>query len=181
VRRLLNADPLFLVAASEVLARIVECGLRSPSRELDREARRVLESRLDHDFDRVRVHTEPLAAASAAALGAVAYTSGDHIVFAQDQYAPSTGTGLTLIAHELVHVIQQGGPSGGPERPVEIGERSDPMEHEADAVARSVADARAQASADAGEIATHSGEPAPPVQREAGKEEGRFAGKGIIS
>lgn len=59
------------------------------------------------DFSHVRVHTDQVAARSARALGALAYTAGNHVVFDEDQYAPSTVAGRRLLAHELVHVLQQ--------------------------------------------------------------------------
>jgi Domain of unknown function (DUF4157)/Lysine-specific metallo-endopeptidase len=66
-----------------------------------------MESRFGHNFSRVRVHTGENAAASAKAVGALAYTVGHNIVFGTGQYAPATLAGRRLIAHELTHVIQQ--------------------------------------------------------------------------
>ena len=60
-----------------------------------------------HDFRKVRVHTGTKAAESARAVGAHAYTVGQNIVFGLGQYAPETGPGQRLLAHELVHTIQQ--------------------------------------------------------------------------
>jgi hypothetical protein len=40
-------------------------------------------------------------------MGAEAYTAGNHIVFAEDGYAPSLVGGKRLLAHELAHVVQQ--------------------------------------------------------------------------
>ena len=65
------------------------------------------------DFADVRVHTGPSADASAAALGAQAYTVGNHIVFGTGRYMPRTGEGKKLLAHELTHVLQQTGPAQG--------------------------------------------------------------------
>ncbi len=59
------------------------------------------------DFRKVRVHTGTKAAESARAVGAHAYTVGQNIVFGLGQYAPETGPGQRLLAHELVHTIQQ--------------------------------------------------------------------------
>jgi hypothetical protein len=73
---------------------------------LTREAREVWEQRFGHDFRRVRIHADPVAAQSARALGAKAYTSGHHIVFANaghDTAAPES----PLLGHELAHVAQQ--------------------------------------------------------------------------
>jgi hypothetical protein len=65
-----------------------------------------------YDFRNVRVHTDGRAAASARAVGALAYTVGSDIAFGTGQYAPSSPAGLKLIAHELAHVIQQDGGNG---------------------------------------------------------------------
>jgi outer membrane protein OmpA-like peptidoglycan-associated protein len=69
------------------------------------------ESRMGHDFSRVRVHTNSAAAASARDINALAYTTGHDIVFGAGQYQPSTVAGRMLMAHELTHVVQQGGSS----------------------------------------------------------------------
>src|SRR5207248_8247084 len=61
-----------------------------------------------HDFGNVRIHSDSRAAAAAHALAAQAYTAGRHIVFGAGQYAPDTTAGRRLLAHELVHVVQQG-------------------------------------------------------------------------
>jgi hypothetical protein len=82
--------------------------LRSPGQPLDAETRAFMEPRFGHDFSRVRVHTDSVAAASARAVNALAYTVERDIVFAQRQYEPTTTLGQRLIAHELTHVVQQG-------------------------------------------------------------------------
>jgi hypothetical protein len=78
---------------------------------LDAGVRAYFEPRLGHDFSRVRVHTDARASASAQALGTRAYTVSDNIVFRSGLYAPTTARGARLLAHELVHVVQQ---SSGP-------------------------------------------------------------------
>jgi Domain of unknown function (DUF4157) len=55
------------------------------------------------------VHTDGESAASARDISARAYTSGNHIVFGEGQYQPNTEGGRHLLAHELTHVVQQGG------------------------------------------------------------------------
>lgn len=67
-----------------------------------------MESSLGHDFSRVRIHTDEAAARSARRLGARAYTVGPHVVLGADRYRPDPA-GRRLLAHELVHVVQQGG------------------------------------------------------------------------
>lgn len=66
------------------------------------------------DFSQVRVHTDPLAAESARAVNALAYTVGSDVVFGAGQYAPATSTGRKLLAHELTHVVQQTGAGSAP-------------------------------------------------------------------
>jgi outer membrane protein OmpA-like peptidoglycan-associated protein len=61
------------------------------------------------DVGRVRLHTDPPAAAAAAALGAHAFTYGDQIAFGAGQFAPHQQAGLRLLAHEMTHVAQQHG------------------------------------------------------------------------
>lgn len=90
---------------------VVYEGLRSPSRSLDASTRALLEPRFSHDFSGVRVHTDPLAARSARAVGSLAYTVGQDIVFAPGEYDPGSARGQRLIAHELTHVVQQRGTS----------------------------------------------------------------------
>jgi hypothetical protein len=66
-----------------------------------------MESRFRYDFSGVRIHSGAGAAAAAARMGAVAFTAGQDIGFAPGQFAPATGPGRRLLAHELAHVIQQ--------------------------------------------------------------------------
>lgn len=62
-----------------------------------------------HDFSGVRVHSDSAAADSAHARGAAAYAIGNRLVFGRDRYRPDTVAGLHLLAHELTHLLQQGG------------------------------------------------------------------------
>jgi hypothetical protein len=71
--------------------------------------RNFFEQRLGHDFSNVRIHADDRAAQSASALNALAYTTGEHIVFGAGQYSPETQSGQKLLAHELTHVVQQNG------------------------------------------------------------------------
>jgi len=79
-------------------------------RPLPTSVRQFMEPRFGHDFSRVRIHTDGAAARSAAALHARAYTLGHDLVFGAGRYAPATDEGRRLLAHELVHVVQQGQP-----------------------------------------------------------------------
>jgi hypothetical protein len=78
------------------------------------EVRSFFEPRFGHDFSQVKVHTDPLAAKSAQSINALAYTSGNNIVFGSGQYSPHTNGGKRLLGHELTHVVQQGSQSSRP-------------------------------------------------------------------
>lgn len=88
---------------------IVHKVLRSPGQRIDTATRVFMESRFGQDFSDVRIHTDKLAAESAQSINALAYTVGGDVVFGTGQYAPGITKGKQLLAHELTHVIQQGG------------------------------------------------------------------------
>ena len=88
---------------------IVDNVLSSPGRSLDADTRSFMESRFDHDFTNVKIHDNDIAAKSADSINALAYTSGNNIVFNSGQYNANTDSGKRLLAHELSHVVQQNG------------------------------------------------------------------------
>ncbi len=88
---------------------IVNQVLAQPGRLLDMSARNYMESRFGQDFGGVRVHTDGLAERSAWEMDALAYTVGQNVVFGSGQYRPNSSSGRQLLAHELTHVVQQGG------------------------------------------------------------------------
>jgi len=91
---------------------------------------------LGRDLRQVRLHTDNLAAASADAIQAQAYTVGRDVVFARDAYRPHTAAGQSLLAHELVHVAQG---DGGPLTPhLTIGSAHSPLEREASAASEAL-------------------------------------------
>ena len=81
--------------------------ITSPGAPLADETRRTMEAGFGHDFSGVRVHTNATASRATAAVGASAYTIGSDIVFGAGRYQPGNQQGDRLIAHELVHVLQQ--------------------------------------------------------------------------
>jgi hypothetical protein len=109
--------------------------LRSPGQPLHTAVRSFMEPRFSHNFSQVRVHTDDKAAESARQVKALAYTVGRDVVFGTGQYAPGTAQGKRVIAHELVHVLQQSGTSGatGRPQPLSLAPGSDPLEREAEA------------------------------------------------
>jgi hypothetical protein len=82
--------------------------LNSNGQALPDEVRNFYEPRFGYDFSNVKLHTDNVAAKSAQSVNALAYTSGNNIVFNEGQYLPNTESGKKLLGHELTHVIQQG-------------------------------------------------------------------------
>ncbi len=77
---------------------------------LDAGTRSFFEPRFGHDFSAVRIHDDAPAQAAASAIDAKAFTIGNHIAFAREEYDPASDKGMRLIAHELAHTLQQQGP-----------------------------------------------------------------------
>ena len=77
--------------------------LRAPGEPLAADVRARYESRFGHDFSRIRVHADPTAAASARAVGALAYTVGTHVVVGDPAYRRSDD----ILVHELAHAVEQ--------------------------------------------------------------------------
>jgi hypothetical protein len=123
---------------------------------LSQASRDRFEPRLGHDFSRIRVHADGEAARSAGAIDALAYTSGEDIVFGAGRYAPETTDGAQLLAHELAHAVQQDRGVVAPG----LGRRDDAHEQQADAVAGHVlngGDARAMLPARSGGMTASAG------------------------
>jgi outer membrane protein OmpA-like peptidoglycan-associated protein len=90
--------------------------LRLQGQPLPSAERAYFEAALGADLGHVRVHTDPDSGRLAQQLGARAFTVANHLVFAPDRWAPARPDGRALLAHELVHAVQQGGapPPTGP-------------------------------------------------------------------
>ncbi|MDN5940290.1 MAG: DUF4157 domain-containing protein [Nitrospira sp.] len=87
--------------------------LASSGRPLEPSVQHEMGQRFGCDFSQVQVHTGKDAEQSAREVNAHAYTVGHDIVFGAGQFAPGTNTGQRLIAHELMHVVQQAGNGSG--------------------------------------------------------------------
>ena len=88
------------------------------------DTRTFFEQRFNHDFSAVRIHSGPAAAHNARSINALAYTRGTEINFAAGQYAPNTRQGQKLLAHELAHVVQQGGGKASSKSPSQMVQRA---------------------------------------------------------
>ncbi|MFI6007773.1 DUF4157 domain-containing protein [Streptomyces sp. NPDC051243] len=73
---------------------------------LDPGVRRELEERLGHDLSRVRLHTDRDAGQLTELLGADAVAVGQDIFFREGAFKPGTDEGRRLLAHELLHTVQ---------------------------------------------------------------------------
>ena len=76
---------------------------------LSTEVRAFFEPRFGRDFSHVRVHGGDEASEAARSVDAAALTLGSDIVFGSGRLQPNSDRGRRLLAHELTHVVQQGG------------------------------------------------------------------------
>jgi GH24 family phage-related lysozyme (muramidase) len=81
--------------------------MRNDGQPLPESTRAFFEPRFSYDFSQVRVHTGPNATKLAQITNARAFTVGQDILFGAGQYVPELNFGKRLIAHEIVHVVQQ--------------------------------------------------------------------------
>jgi len=84
--------------------------LKTPGTPLPDSERQFFEPRFGRDLGQVRIHNHPQAQRQARALHARAFTIGSDVAFAPGQYAPGHHAGRQLLAHELVHTLQQSAP-----------------------------------------------------------------------
>ena len=114
---------------------------RGGGQPLEAPVRGSMERAFGADLSDVRVHTDGVAAASAQAVQAHAYTVGNDVVFGAGQYQPGSAAGQRTLAHELTHVVQQrSGPvSGTPTGDgLLLSDPADPFERAAEANADQV-------------------------------------------
>jgi diketogulonate reductase-like aldo/keto reductase len=114
-----------------------------------------------HDVSGIQAHVGGDAAASAAAMGADAYATGNHVVLGR-------GTDLFTVAHEAAHVVQQ---RGGVQCKGGVGEQGDSYERHADEVASLVVrgeSAESLLDPFAGASASSAAAPGAAVQRKIG-------------
>ncbi|MDQ0746688.1 hypothetical protein QF034_000919 [Streptomyces africanus] len=109
---------------------------------LDAGVRRDLEEQLGHDLSRVRLHTGPEAGQLTELLGADAVAVGQDVFFREGAYRPGTTEGQRLLAHELLHTVQNPHGLGALRAGRELGAVSLPqqaIEQEAESVAKDLA------------------------------------------
>ncbi|GAB3422928.1 eCIS core domain-containing M35 family metalloendopeptidase [Niabella aquatica] len=89
--------------------------LNGKGHSLSAESNQFFSEKMGYDFSNVKIHTGKEAAASAREVNAKAYTVGEHIVFNDGYYNAGSADGKKLMAHELTHVVQQGGSAASKE------------------------------------------------------------------
>lgn len=109
----------------------------SAAQGLDAGTRSLMESAFGESFGDVRVHTGGEAERMNDEMSARAITRGRDVYFDRGEYDPSTTEGRELLAHELAHVVQQGGDSSG-KAAGSVDRPGDRYEEEADRAAREV-------------------------------------------
>jgi len=82
---------------------------RGSGQSLDGGTQNFMESRFGYDFSNVNVHTDADSDTLNRSLNARAFTTGSDVFFRSGEYNPNTSGGKELLAHELTHVVQQGG------------------------------------------------------------------------
>jgi hypothetical protein len=68
-----------------------------------------MENRFGADFSHVNIHTGSYASQLSNQLNAQAFTVGNDVYFNEGKYQPESSEGKHLLAHELMHTIQEGG------------------------------------------------------------------------
>ncbi|WP_031481598.1 eCIS core domain-containing protein [Streptomyces bicolor] len=123
---------------------------------LDPGVRRELEERLGHDLSRVRLHTDRDAGHLTELLGADAVAVGQDVFFAPGTFKPGTDEGLRLLAHELLHTVQNPHGLGALRAGRELGAVSLPqqaIEREAESAARDLVEQPETAGAERTDVA----------------------------
>ncbi|WP_281990128.1 DUF4157 domain-containing protein [Aquimarina aggregata] len=78
-------------------------------KQLPKNVKEEMETSFGTDFTDVNIHTDQEAARMNKELGAQAFTHGNDVYFNSGKYNPESNKGKHLLAHELTHVVQQGG------------------------------------------------------------------------
>jgi outer membrane protein OmpA-like peptidoglycan-associated protein len=128
VKKPLRIAPLLQRKVEEVGPEI-ESGISTidgGGQPLAESTRSFFEPRFGSDFSSVRVHKDRYGGRLAEALQAKAFTVGSEIIFGAGQFTPETPVGKHLLAHELVHVVQQGRHQYAPQQTSGVSRATDP-------------------------------------------------------
>jgi hypothetical protein len=99
-----NSD---MVASDSVTNKINST--RGGGSKMDESTNSFMADRFGTDFSNVKIHTGDYAVQMSKELNAQAFTVGSDIYFNSGKYNPESNSGKHLLAHELVHTVQQVG------------------------------------------------------------------------
>jgi len=102
----LSGEGEFRESRADSRAEPARDGMQARGAPLAPDVRRVMEPAFSHDFGKVRIVADEVAAEQASALGAAAFTHDSTIEFGDASWEPGTAQGRFLLAHELAHVVQ---------------------------------------------------------------------------
>ena len=108
--------------------------LRGNGQPVPDSLRGYFEAKLGIDLSPVRLHIGSVPAQLAQMINAKAFTLGQDIVFGAGEYSPDTPAGKLLLAHELIHTVQQ---NGWPNPAIETKQSSQGMKDEGTGVVAS--------------------------------------------
>lgn len=114
------------------------CTTRGSGESLPEPIKTFMEASLGRRLDRVRVHTGRRAEAMTKTLDAAAFTFGRNVYFNSGRYSPTTTKGARLLAHELVHTVQQDFHDGQIPNSLPISTPEEPSEKQAETVATQI-------------------------------------------
>src|SRR5208282_77734 len=95
--------PIQRMAGAELARPAPRVTVAGPGKPMPEQTRAQMEGAFGHDFSSIRVHEGE----HPRAIGAIAYTQGDHIHFSRGTYRPDSISGRKILGHELTHVVQQ--------------------------------------------------------------------------
>ncbi|MBE9066455.1 DUF4157 domain-containing protein [Leptolyngbya cf. ectocarpi LEGE 11479] len=100
---LASQNPLVTPAVQTDISRLRQGG----GENLPTATRAFMEPRFGHNFGNVKIHADSQSAKLSQRLNARAFTVGHDIFFNQGEFRPAESSGRRLLAHELVHTVQQ--------------------------------------------------------------------------
>jgi Domain of unknown function (DUF4157) len=132
----LGAIPTSLPAAgNQAIGRLLQAAAGDAGAPLDQSVRDPLERHLGVNLGNVRVHEGRNAEAAAQGVGARAYTVGSDVYLGQEAHGLAADARRTLLTHEAVHTVQQGGARVPLAGSMPVSSPDDAAEHEAREVA----------------------------------------------